>query len=609
MGSRYSIETVFNAKDKMSAPVSRMQNRVGKFSRSLNKRLGRANAGFQKMSGAADRFAGRAAIGGAVAGAAMTKLITTGADFQQTMVTAGARFGPNVKQGTAAFKALEDVARKTGKTTEFTASQSAEALNFLAMAGFNATQSVAALPGVVDLATAAGIDLAEATDVATDALGAFGLATKDGEQLGKNLARMNDVIAKTTTTANTTVTDLYEAIKQGAPVAVSAGSDLETFSAMAGKLANAGIKGGMAGTTLKNMFLSLSATTPKGAKALERLGVKTKDSAGNLRDMIEIIGDLNGTLAGEGTADRSATLKAIFGKIPIAGVNVLLKEGKENLQAYRKELIESKGAAQAMAATMRNTVSGSFKSLMSAVEGVQISMFSLSKGGIKDAIDNLTRFVRLNEEIISQKLGDWLNAIVDNFDTIVLVVRRAVGAFIAIKAAGLALAAVTTSVTAMQMAWGLAAGAVTLFRKAMILANIAVLANPLVLLGAAAVAAAVLIYKYWEPLKEFFSNFWENISSGAAMAVNAAKKFGSIFGFSDDENSPFINTSDQGPELGKHAGLGSAVSSPQERIARSIEEKSTHEKATLTVKSEKGATVAVEGNHGRWLDMQNSGAP
>jgi TP901 family phage tail tape measure protein len=412
MGKRFSIEAVFKAVDKITAPVTRMQNRVGKFTRM-------AGRGFDKVKRRVDKLVsgiGRVGIAVGAATAVMVKglshVVGVGAQFEQSLVNAAAKFPGEIRKGTEAFKALEDAARETGKTTEFTASQSAEALNFLAMAGFNAESAIAALPGVVDLATAANVDLATATDVASDSLGAFGLMTKDASQLGLNLARVNDVIAKTTTTANTTVETMFETIKDGAPVATAAGASIETFAALTGELANAGIKGSKAGTTLKNMFLSLSAPTNTAAKVLSRLGVKTVDSQGDMMDIVDILDDLGGSLDGLGTAQRAGVLESIFGKIPIAGVNVLLDSGADKLKEYRKQLEGSTGASSKMANVMRDTVQGRLNSLNSAIEGVKISLFTMNSGPLADTIDGMTLWVRENENMIAQNISATITTLI-----------------------------------------------------------------------------------------------------------------------------------------------------------------------------------------------------
>ena len=195
-------------------------------------------------------------------------------------------------KGSEDFERMALAAKKIGAETEFSTTQAAEGFNFLAMAGFNVDQAIAALPGIVDLATAAQMDLATATDIASDALGSFNMMTDDATKLSGNLTKINDVLARTVTTSNTTISMMFETIKKAAPVGVTAGVSLETFAALTGKLAR-GMKGEVAGTTLKNIFLSLAAQTPKAANALKLLGVTTQDQKGNLRDVIDIFEDIN----------------------------------------------------------------------------------------------------------------------------------------------------------------------------------------------------------------------------------------------------------------------------------------------------------------------------
>lgn len=320
--------------------------------------------------------------------------IQTSLQFEQTVVNAAAKFPGAIKPGTKAFQELEATARQIGLTTEFSASAAAGGLEFMAMAGLNAQQSIAALPGVVDLATVANIDLARATDIATDTLGAMGLATKDTAQLSINLARVNDVLAKTSVTANTDIEKLFETIVEGGPVAIKAGSSIEQYAALAGVLANSGIKGAKAGTTLKNVFLSLSAVTPKAAGTLKSLGIVTRTSNGDMRDVVDILADLNTSMADLGTAEKSAALKDIFGRIPIAGVNILLAEGAEAIRAYENELKAAGGTSTDMAKIIRSTTLASVKALKSALEGLGITIFKQVAPAFLSGVEGLIKIVR-----------------------------------------------------------------------------------------------------------------------------------------------------------------------------------------------------------------------
>ena len=636
MAGRFSVEAVFKAVDRVTAPVSRMQNRVGKMTRSMGNGFDRLNRKVGKFAQGVKKGALAVTAALALSSGAMANVISTGADFEQTLVAAAAKFPGEIRRGTEAFEQLEQAARKTGSATEFSASEAASALNFLAMAGFDAESAIVALPGVVDLATAAQVDLATATDVATDSLGAFGLMTNDATQLGRNLARVNDVIAKTTTSANTTVGSLFETIKDGGPVATTAGASLETFSALAGELANAGIKGSQAGTTLKNMFLSLSAPGSGAAKILKRLGVQTKDAKGDMRDIVDILHDLNGSLDGLGTAERSGVLEGIFGKIPIAGVNVLLASGSDRLREYRKELEGASGASSTMASVMRDTLQGRLNSLKSAVEGVKISIFSMTSGPLADAIDKTTEWVRANEQLIATNVGEFLANIINNFENIVkwakrigialavfftlatilktlILIMTVVNLVMAANPITLAIMALIAAVASAIFWWDELKAAFLGF-SGPVKAAFATLAGPIGWI----IGAASLIMDSWGHIKTFFADLWGGVVDifntsvdtilgvvdevrGAAtfigdVASSAGSSVAGFFGFEDDEEGQGVGAT--GPQ----------VVSPQERVARTIDEQRTTQTAEVTIRDESGRAEVTVGTLGAGLKLQNSGA-
>jgi TP901 family phage tail tape measure protein len=593
MAGRFSVETIFKAVDKLTAPVSRMQNSIGKFTRSASDGLGQLNRKFSKVSDGIKKVGRNMLIGAAVIGGAMTSVVATGAQFEQSIVNASAKFPEGVKRGTDAFKALEDAARKTGSTTEFTASQSAEALNFLAMAGFSAENAIAALPGVVDLATASALDLGTATDIASDSLGAFNLMSKDSQQLGRNLQRVNDVIAKTATSANTSVSALFEAIKDGGPVATTAGASLETFAALAGTLANAGIKGSRAGTTLKNTFLSIAAPSSSAAKILKRLSVSTQDADGNMLDIVQTLDSLNNALDGLGTAERSAILEGIFGKIPIAGVNVLLSAGTEQLQQYRRALEGAGGASAAMAQTMRDTLQGRLNSLKSAVEGVSISLFSMTNGPLVEAIEKTTEFVRANEQLIATNLGGFLADVINNFELIVTRIKQI--------AIGLAVFYALNAV-------------LQIFIGIMTAVNLVMALNPigLIVLGVVALIAAFAgLVVYIDEISESFEDMHpviEFLLTPLYMMIKAIKyikdNIGVISG-AYDKVAGFFGSDD--PEDQVDGRTGAAMITPQERIARSIQETRTTSSAEVTIKDESGRAEVTGGRLQGNINMIPSG--
>jgi TP901 family phage tail tape measure protein len=397
MPSNFAVATKYTAIDGLTAAHNKMGLSADKLGKRIRRTTAESNAAMKGMGATAKGvFLGGAMMYGTMAlrqgiGGLGDEML----ELDSALTMAGAKFPVPVKRGTAGMKALEDAARGVGATTKFTAAEAAQGLDFLAMAGFNAQQSMSALPGLAQLATAANLDLARASDIASDALGAFGLMTKDPAELSKNLTRVNDVFAKTVTTSNTTMETLFDTMKASGPIVKTAGSDIETFASMAGILGSASIKGGDAGTVLKNMFLRLAGPVPKASKLLGSLGVTTKDSSGNMRDMFDIMNDLRGATKGMGTAQRSAAMDTLFGKYAVAGANVLLDTSDETLRGYRDSLYGAGGAAKDMAGDINKSLINRLLVLKSALTGKGLDIVSKLTGGRDpgEALDKLTKWV------------------------------------------------------------------------------------------------------------------------------------------------------------------------------------------------------------------------
>lgn len=424
MANRLTVDAVFKAVDKMTAPINRMANRTSKFTRgfnrgvfSMNRALGRFTTGLKRMGTAA-------VISFALVGGALGNVISTGADFEQSLVNAFAKFNVSVEDAATVMGKLEEKAREVGRSTEFTATQSAEAFNFLAMAGFTAEQSIASLEGVMNLATVAQVDLGTATDIATDTLSAFGLATDDAAERANNLRMVNDVMATTITTSNANLEQMFETIKKAGPIATAAGVDIRDFSTLLGIMANRGVKASVGGTSLKNLFTSLAAPASMAGRIMKRLGIQIEDAGGNMRSPIKILDDLRQGLKGVSRVQRLAILKEIFGKQSLAGAAALMEATNDELVKFRENLENVDGAAEDMAATMRDTVRVKILKLKSAIESVKLSIFDLEKGPLADVIDRMTEWVGANEDLIATKVGDFLHALLDSLPTIWLWMQR-----------------------------------------------------------------------------------------------------------------------------------------------------------------------------------------
>lgn len=473
MAGRFSVEAVFKAIDRITGPVRGMQRSVTRFTTRVESRLRRVGRAADMVSAGLKRIGAATVLAAAVAVPAFADIIRTGAEFEQSLVSAGAKFPQIARKGTEAFKQLETAARDVGRTTEFTASQAAQGLGFLAMAGFDAQQAMAALPGLVDLATVSELELARASDIASDTLGAFGLMTKDTAQLTKNLTRVNDVLARTVTSSNTDMEMLFETIKGAGPVAADAGASIENFAALAGIMANSGIKASQSATALKNIFVRLQAPPTEAAKAMAKLGISTANAEGSFVGVNSVMEQLLKKLPAVGKVQRAQALSAIFGLRAVAGSNVVLSQGVEFLEQYQKNLEGATGASKEMAAEIRGSTLNNLRTLGSAVESVKLSIFSMTEGPLNDLITRMTDWIRQNEKLIAQGLSEWIVKVLTNLPEIVSWLGK-IGKGI------IAFVAFTAAVNALQ-------GAFALF-------NIVMAANPIVLitLGALAAAAAIV---------------------------------------------------------------------------------------------------------------------
>ncbi len=347
------------------------QSRVVSFSRRMQRSFSGVNRTVERMNRTLNR--GLRVVGGAaIAGIGFAAVTATRQfiEFDQAITSAGAKFKD--LDTTAAdyqdrLKELGNTARDVAKITEFTATDTAGALEKMAMAGMTSSQSMALLQGTTNLATAANTDLTTAVDIATDSMGAFGLATDDVAQAEKNLTLISDVMAKTTTTSNTSLLDMFESVKAGAASFTAAGQSVETFSALTGIMANAGIKGSMAGTSLRNMALRLADPTAEAAKVLGELGVVVADEQGNFRDFMDVLADMETGLSGMGTAQRTAALSTVFGARTVTGINTVLAAGVSNVRDYRAELDKAGGSAVQMAEAMRNSIGNRINVLKSGL--------------------------------------------------------------------------------------------------------------------------------------------------------------------------------------------------------------------------------------------------
>lgn len=332
--------------------------------------------------------------------------VEVGTEFEASMSNVAATMGMTAKEinsGSKEYRQLSEAAKQCGQTTKYSASESADALNYLALAGYDVEKSVATLPKVLDLAAAGGLDLAYASDLVTDSMAAMNMGVD-------KLDGYIDQMAKTSQKSNTSIAQLGEATLVCAGTVTLTEQKLETMNAELGILANNGIKGAEGGTHLRNILLALSAPTDKAATALHELGVEVADSEGSMRDLNAIMTDLNGALAGMSSTEKTQFINKIFNKTDIAAVNALLKGTGEEFDNLQKELEDCTGAAADMAETMNNNLKGKITILKSSLEALGISAYEIFDDDMKTAVEGATDAVeRLQYSIEKGDLGVSLN--------------------------------------------------------------------------------------------------------------------------------------------------------------------------------------------------------
>lgn len=329
------------------------------------------------------------AVATAVAGVT-TAAIKTGKEFENSMSQVAATMGIDkaTKDGLKNYQTLETAAKEMGESTAFTASEAAEGLNYLALAGYSADQAATALPYTLKLAGAGAMDLADASDMVTDAMSALNL-----EANNKNLSTFSDQLAKSASTTNTNVKQLGEAILTvGGTAANLKGGTAELNTAL-GILANNGIKGAEGGTHLRNMLLSLESPTAAAVKQLKKLGVNVYDAKGNLRSLNDIFSDVQKSTKGMTNQQVDSILATLFNKRDLASARAMMKAAGDDFSKIEKTISESAGACDQMYKTQLDNLEGDLALFTSALQGLGIEIYENIGGGVREGVQLATECI------------------------------------------------------------------------------------------------------------------------------------------------------------------------------------------------------------------------
>lgn len=352
-------------------------------------------AGALGSIGAAAETAGRALTLGVTAPlmTAAGAAIQTGMQFDASMSNVyGLMSSLNLSQ--AQMDALRDTAREMGATTKFSASEAADAMGYMALAGWDDAQVIAGIPSVLNLAAAANMDLAKASDIVTDTMTPFGMAA---ERAGEAA----DVFAYAQANSNTTVEGLGEAMKYAAPTADAFGMTLQDTAAAMGVLANAGIKGSQGGTTLNAMLRDMKNNAKNGAIAIGKTKVALTNADGSYRSYAAIIRDIDKATSSMTASQRDAALGAIFGDESLKGILATLKQGPDALDAMTEGIYACGGAAEDMAATMGDNLKGDLAILESGAQDMAIALsdwlMPAARGVVQGVTDLIGKFNALDD--------------------------------------------------------------------------------------------------------------------------------------------------------------------------------------------------------------------
>ena len=368
---------------KIGADISGAQDgikKVGDEATSLNSKLANAAKGFGKFAVKAIGWASTAvsAIGGYV-----TKV---GADFESAMSEVSAISGATG----AELDALTQKAKEMGASTKFSASESAEAFKYMAMAGWETSDMLDGISGVMNLAAASGEDLAEVSDIVTDAITAFGLQASDS-------AHFADVLAAASNSANTNVAMLGGSFKYVAPVAGALGYSIEDVSVALGMMANSGIKAEMAGRSLRLMLSRLASPTQEVEEAFEQLGLSASEALtnadGSMKPLSETIEILRGSMSGLDEATKASVASGIAGTEAMSGLLAIVNSSDADFEKLTESIANADGTAQRMAETMEDNLEGAITIMKSAVEGFGISLYETFSVKAKDGVKTLTDYI------------------------------------------------------------------------------------------------------------------------------------------------------------------------------------------------------------------------
>ncbi|HDS2338513.1 TPA: phage tail tape measure protein [Escherichia coli] len=519
-GSDNTIQQAIRRTEQYNNQLERERQALARVTQA-RERYSRAQETAGKLKTGGALAIGAAAAGGYAAGRFLQPAIGFGKEMSR--VQALTRIDKNSPQ----FKALREQALKLGSETQFTASDAASGQSFLAMAGFTPQAIQAALPGVLNMALAGGVELGETADIGSNILTQFNLTADQMDRVG-------DTLTAAFTRTNTDLRALGETMKYTGPVAAKLGISLEEAAAMAGMLANNGLRGSDAGTAMRASLSRLASPPKAAADALKELGVSVADARGKMRPMEDVLLDLYKATQKYGQVDQVSFFKDIAGEEAFVGLQTLVAAaGSGELQKLTRELQEARGEADRVAKVMADNLDGDLKNLDSAWEGLRIRISDLVDGPLRSVTQWLTRVLEKitslaqAHPVLTRQLliaGGALLAMTATVGSLSLAIGVLAGPLAKLRLGFSLLTGSMNAVRLLPALWGMVTGSVSLLGGA-----IGALFSPVGLIVAALAGAAVLIWKYWDPIRAFFAGVFSGIMERLTPLRETFERFGPVF--------------------------------------------------------------------------------
>ena len=431
-----------------------------------------------------------------------TAAVKTAADFDSAMSRVAAVSGATGSD----FDSLRDKAREMGAKTKFSATEAADAMNYMAMAGWKTEDMLSGIEGVMYLAAASGEDLATTSDIVTDALTAFGLTAADSGHFA-------DVLAAASSNANTNVSMMGETFKYCAPVAGALGFSVEDTAEAIGLMGNAGIKASQAGTSMRSIMTNLTGDVKLSGAAIGDVTIATTNVDGSMRSLSAILADCRVAFAGMTEAEKANNAEALVGKNAMSGFLALMNAAPEDIEKVSGAVNNCKDAAKNMADTMQDNLEGQLTILKSQLQELAISFGDLLMPAVRSIVSGL------------QGMVDVLNAMPDGVKRVIMIVAllaAALGPVLIII--GKILSAIGTIMT-----WApKLAGAISAVKGAFAALSATMMANPIAIVIAAIaalVAAFIYLWNTNEEFRQFWIRLWNEIKEVAVQVWTAVSQF------------------------------------------------------------------------------------